>query len=41
MLRLKRHPSNPILLPDPTSDWETYNVLNPLSLVYVKLMDYL
>lgn len=26
---LKRHASNPILLPDPTSDWETYNVFNP------------
>ena len=24
-----RHPENPILLPDPTSDWETYNVFNP------------
>jgi predicted GH43/DUF377 family glycosyl hydrolase len=29
MLLLKRHPNNPILLPDPTSDWETYNVFNP------------
>ncbi|NLG71902.1 MAG: glycosidase [Chloroflexi bacterium] len=25
----QRHPANPILLPDPTSDWETYNVFNP------------
>jgi len=30
---LKRHPSNPILLPDPRSDWETYNVFNP-SVIY-------
>ena len=30
---LQRHPANPILLPDPTSDWETYNVFNP-SVVY-------
>ncbi len=28
-MRLLRHPSNPLLLPDPTSDWETYNVFNP------------
>ncbi len=28
-MQLKRHSSNPILLPIPTSDWETYNVLNP------------
>jgi predicted GH43/DUF377 family glycosyl hydrolase len=27
-LKLTRHPANPILLPDPTSDWETYNVFN-------------
>ncbi len=26
---LKRHPASPILLPDPGSDWETYNVFNP------------
>ncbi len=30
---LNRHPSNPILLPDPQSDWETYNVFNP-SVIY-------
>lgn len=30
---LKRHPSNPILLPDPHSVWETYNVFNP-SVIY-------
>jgi len=28
-VKLQRHPANPILLPDPTSDWETYNVFNP------------
>ena len=27
-MKLKRHP-HPIMLPDPTSDWETYNVFNP------------
>lgn len=33
MIQLQRHPANPILLPDPTSDWETYNVFNP-SVIY-------
>lgn len=28
-MRLQKNPANPILLPDPTSDWETYNVFNP------------
>ena len=28
-MELQRHRANPILLPDPTSDWETYNVFNP------------
>ena len=28
-MQLVRHSSNPILLPDPSSDWETYNVFNP------------
>ena len=28
-MKLQRHPSNPILLPDPASDWECYNVFNP------------
>ena len=28
-MKLQRHPANPILLPNPTSDWETYNVFNP------------
>lgn len=28
-MKLQRHPANPLLLPDPTSDWETYNVFNP------------
>ena len=32
-MQLHRHPANPILLPDPTSDWESYNVLNP-SVIY-------
>jgi len=28
-MKLQRHPANPLLLPDPASDWETYNVFNP------------
>lgn len=28
-MKLERYIHNPILLPDPTSDWETYNVFNP------------
>lgn len=28
-MELFRHNANPILLPDPTSTWETYNVFNP------------
>jgi beta-1,2-mannobiose phosphorylase / 1,2-beta-oligomannan phosphorylase len=28
-MKLQRHPANPLLLPDPQSDWETYNVFNP------------
>jgi predicted GH43/DUF377 family glycosyl hydrolase len=32
-MKLQRHSVNPILLPDPTSDWETYNVFNP-SVIY-------
>ena len=28
-MRLKRHPANPVLLPDPSSDWENANVFNP------------
>ena len=28
-MKLQRHPTNPILLPDPTSAWECYNVFNP------------
>ena len=31
---LQRHHSNPVLLPDPTSAWECYNVLNPGVLVH-------
>jgi beta-1,2-mannobiose phosphorylase / 1,2-beta-oligomannan phosphorylase len=28
-MKFQRHPNNPILLPDPTSAWECYNVFNP------------
>ncbi len=28
-MKLQRHEANPILLPDPGSDWECYNVFNP------------
>jgi predicted GH43/DUF377 family glycosyl hydrolase len=28
-MKLKRHPANPLLLPDLSSDWECYNVFNP------------
>ena len=28
-MKLQRHPANPILLPDPASDWECDNVFNP------------
>ena len=27
--RLQRHPQNPVLLPEPASPWECYNVFNP------------
>ena len=27
-MKLNRHPANPLLLPDPASTWETYNVFN-------------
>jgi predicted GH43/DUF377 family glycosyl hydrolase len=29
VFKLQRHPDNPVLLPDPSSDWECYNVFNP------------
>lgn len=32
-MQLKRHSVNPVLLPDPVSDWECYNVFNP-SVIY-------
>ena len=32
-MKLERHPENPILLPDPGSNWECVNVFNP-SVVY-------
>jgi len=28
-MKLQRHPQNPLLLPDPTSDWEADSVFNP------------
>lgn len=28
-MKLQRHPANPLLFPNPSSDWETYNVFNP------------
>ena len=28
-MKLQRHPASPILLPDPSSEWESANVLNP------------
>jgi predicted GH43/DUF377 family glycosyl hydrolase len=28
-MRLQRHPSNPILVPDPSSPWESHHVFNP------------
>ena len=28
-MKLQRHPANPILVPDPASDWECTNVFNP------------
>jgi beta-1,2-mannobiose phosphorylase / 1,2-beta-oligomannan phosphorylase len=28
-MKFQRHSNNPILLPDPTSNWECYNVFNP------------
>ena len=31
---LQRHPANPVLLPDPISTWECYNVFNPGVLVH-------
>ncbi len=34
MFKLERHPANPILLPDPASDWESYNVFNPAVVHY-------
>jgi predicted GH43/DUF377 family glycosyl hydrolase len=28
-MKLQRHPASPVLLPDPSSGWECYNVFNP------------
>lgn len=36
-MKLHRHPENPVLLPDPTSDWECYNVFNPGVLYHLGL----
>jgi predicted GH43/DUF377 family glycosyl hydrolase len=36
-MKLKRHPINPIMLPDPASDWEFYNVFNPAVIHYIDL----
>ena len=33
--RLQRHAHNPVMLPDPTSDWECTNIFNP-SVIYYK-----
>jgi predicted GH43/DUF377 family glycosyl hydrolase len=33
-MQLERHPANPVLLPDPLSDWECTNVFNPGVLVH-------
>lgn len=32
-MKLKRYTQNPVMLPEPTSDWECYNVFNP-SVIY-------
>ncbi len=33
-MQLKRHPASPLLLPDPLSAWECYNVFNPAVLYH-------
>jgi predicted GH43/DUF377 family glycosyl hydrolase len=33
-MKLKRHTINPILLPDPASDWECYNIFNPAAVYH-------
>ena len=37
MLDIRRCPANPVLLPDPASDWECYNVFNPGVLYHNRL----
>ncbi|MHB2015399.1 MAG: glycoside hydrolase family 130 protein [Candidatus Xenobia bacterium] len=37
VFELNRHPRNPIMLPDPTSPWEAYNVFNPAVIHYNRL----
>jgi beta-1,2-mannobiose phosphorylase / 1,2-beta-oligomannan phosphorylase len=36
-MKLVRHATNPVLLPDPTSDWECYNVFNPAVIYHAGL----
>lgn len=33
-MKLRRHPANPLLMPELTSDWECYNVFNPSVIYY-------
>jgi predicted GH43/DUF377 family glycosyl hydrolase len=33
-MKLRRHQLNPVLVPDPTSGWECYNVFNPSVIVH-------
>jgi predicted GH43/DUF377 family glycosyl hydrolase len=37
IMNLTRISTNPILLPDPTSEWETYNVFNPAVIYHDRL----
>lgn len=37
IFELNRHPRNPVLLPDPKSDWECYNVFNPAVIYHQRL----
>ncbi len=36
-MKLKRHPANPVLRPDPLNDWEALNVFNPSVVVHGRL----
>lgn len=33
-MKLQRHPQNPLILPDQSSTWETYNIFNPSVIYY-------